>query len=170
MESYPPLSKWATAQRPLLDPEVAAKTDWVVKKRSLMPVTDNRHDMQTNFPAAVKGIVQDHPENRPALEYLLSYVLGYKDITNFMAYIEPYKGQSMPKLYQEVICVYFASMGSQKDLDEYKIDPSIWKRFMDYSRNMTMMGQETAYKMYGDTYYYYLQYGNMPAPPETQNQ
>jgi hypothetical protein len=61
-------------------------------------------------------------------------------------------------------------MVSQKDLDEYKIDPSIWKRFMDYSRNMTMMGQETAYKMYGDTYYYYLQYGNMPAPPETQNQ
>ena len=170
LESYPPLSKWATAQRPLLDPEVAAKTDWVVKKRSLMPVTDNRHDMQTNFPAAVKGIVQDHPENRPALEYLLSYVLGYKDITNFMAYIEPYKGQPMPKLYQEVICVYFASMGSQKDLDEYKIDPSIWKRFMDYSRNMTMMGQETAYKLYGDTYYYYLQYGNMPAPPETQNQ
>lgn len=168
LESYPRLSAWATAQRPLLNEEVAAATDWVAEKRRLMPHTDNHYDMQANFPSALKAIVEDCPENRVALDYMLAFVLGYKDITNFMEYIEPYKGQELPKLYQEAICVYFAAQLDEQALKAYKINPTIWNRFMTYNRNMQMMTPETAYKMYGDTYYYYLQYGTTPEPPKTQ--
>lgn len=168
LESYPRLSAWATAQRPLLNEEVAAATDWVAEKRRLMPHTDNRYDMQVSFPSALKAIVEDCPENRAALDYMLAFVLGYKDITNFMEYIEPYKGQELPKLYQEAICVYFAAQLDEQALKAYKINPTIWNRFMTYNRNMQMMTPETAYKMYGDTYYYYLQYGTTPEPPKIQ--
>ena len=169
LETYPPYSAWATAQRPLLNEEVAAATDWVAEKRRLMPKTDNHYDMLNSFPASLKAIVEDCPDNRAALEYLLSFVLGYKDIVNFMEYIKPYKGETLPKLYQEAICVYYATQPDQQGLEEYKIDPAIWNRFMNYNRNMQMMNAETAYKMYGDTYYYYLQYGATPEPPTTTN-
>ena len=169
LETYPPYSAWATVQRPLLNEEVAAATDWVAEKRRLMPKTDNHYDMLNSFPASLKAIVEDCPDNRAALEYLLSFVLGYKDIVNFMEYIKPYKGETLPKLYQEAICVYYATQPDQQGLEEYKIDPAIWNRFMNYNRNMQMMNAETAYKMYGDTYYYYLQYGATPEPPTTTN-
>ena len=168
LETYPRYSAWATAQRPLLDKEVAASTDWVIKKRNLMPQTDNRYDMLNSFPSSLIAILNDCPENKSALDYLLAFVLAYKDITNFMGYIEPYKGEQLPKLYQEAICVYYISQPDQQGLEEYKIDPAIWNRFMTYNRNMQMMTPETAYKMYGDTYYYYLQYGATPEPPTMQ--
>ena len=169
LESYPRYKAWATAQRPLLNEEVAAATDWVAEKRRLMPTTDNRYDMQNSFPGAVMAIITDNPDNKPAMDYLLSFVLGYKDIANFMEYIAPYKGETLPKLYQEAICVYYASEPDQAALEAYKIDPAVWNRFMNYNRNMQMMNAETAYKMYGDTYYYYLQYGATPPPPENVN-
>ena len=168
LESYPRYSAWATAQRPLLDKEVAAATDWVIEKRRLMPQTDNMYDMLNSFPASLKAIIDDCPDNRAALDYLLTFVLSYKDITNFISYIEPYKGKNLPKLYQEAICVYYIAQPDQQALAEYKIDPAIWNRFMNYNRNMQMMNPETAYKMYGDTFYYYLQYGATPEPPTTQ--
>lgn len=169
LESYPRLSAWATSMRPLLDEEVAAATDWVAEKRRLMPVTDNLYDMQNSFPKSVEAIIMDCPENKTALEYMLSFVLMYKDINNFMRYIEPYKGQSLPKLYQEAICVYQATKPDEQVLESYNIDPKIWNRFANYDRNIQMMNAETAYKMYGDTYYYYLQYGANPEPPEIKN-
>ncbi len=169
LESYPRYKAWATAQRPLLNEEVAAATDWVAEKRRLMPTTDNRYDMQNSFPGTVMAIITDNPDNKPAMDYLLSFVLGYKDIANFMEYIAPYKGETLPKLYQEAICVYYASEPDQAALEAYKIDPAVWNRFMNYNRNMQMMNAETAYKMYGDTYYYYLQYGATPPPPENVN-
>ena len=168
LETYPRYSAWATAQRPLLNEEVAAATDWVIEKRNLMPQTDNHYDMQNSFPAAVKAIVTDRPQNKAALDYMLTFVLMYKDITNFMEYIAPYKGEVLPKLYQEAICVYFAAQLNEQALEAYKIDPAIWNRFTNYNRNMQMMTPETAYKMYGDTYYYYLQYGTTPEPPKIQ--
>lgn len=169
LESYPRLSAWASSMRPLLNEEVAAATDWVAEKRRLMPVTDNLYDMQNSFPKSVEAIIMDCPENKAALEYLLSFVLMYKDINNFMGYIEPYKGQNLPKLYQEAICVYQATKPDEQILEAYNIDPKIWNRFTNYDRNIQMMNAETAYKMYGDTYYYYLQYGATPEPPETNN-
>ena len=169
LESYPRLSAWASSMRPLLNEEVAAATDWVAEKRRLMPVTDNLYDMQNSFPKSVEAIIMDCPENKAALEYLLSFVLMYKDINNFMGYIEPYKGQNLPKLYQEAICVYQATKPDEQILEAYNIDPKIWNRFANYDRNIQMMNAETAYKMYGDTYYYYLQYGANPEPPETKN-
>jgi hypothetical protein len=169
LESYPRLSAWASSMRPLLNEEVAAATDWVAEKRRLMPVTDNLYDMQNSFPKSVEAIIMDCPENKAALEYLLSFVLMYKDINNFMGYIEPYKGQNLPKLYQEAICVYQATKPDEQILEAYNIDPKIWNRFANYDRNIQMMNAETAYKMYGDTYYYYLQYGATPEPPETNN-
>ncbi len=168
LECCPRYRAWASAQRPLLDEKVAAATDWVVQKRHLMPQTDNHYDMQNSFPSAVRAIVMDRPDNKAALDYLLAFVLGYKDIENFMGYIEPYKGQELPKLYQEAICVYCTTQPDQQMLEEYKIAPAIWNRFMNYNRNMQMMTPETAYKMYGDTYYYYLQYGTTPEPPKMQ--
>lgn len=169
LESYPRYKKWATTQRSLLDEQVAASTDWVAEKRRMMPTTDNRYDMQNSFPKALEAIIQDCPENKPAMEYLLSFVLAYKDVANFMNYIAPYKGQTLPKLYQEAICVYYATEGDEKALEAYKIDPAIWNRFMAYNRSMQMMNAETAYKMYGDTYYYYLQYYTTPEPPKMTN-
>ena len=170
LETYPRHKAWATALRPMLNEDVASKTDWVVEKRNLMPQTDNHYDMQNSFPMAVKALTTDRPENKAALDYMLAFVLMYKDISNFMEYIKPYKGQELSKLYQEVICVYQATQPNPNNqlLEEYKINPAIWNRFMTYNRNMQMLTPESAYKMYGDTYYYYLQYGTTPEPPKFQ--
>lgn len=163
LESYPPYSAWATAQRPLLDPATAASTEWVKQKRALAPTTDNRYDLQLAFPMAVESLLSDHPENRAAAEYLLTFYLSYKDLQNALPILSTMKGQSLPKLYQEVICVMVAAGAiSQAEADEYNISPEIWQRFNNFASNMQMLTPDTARQMYGDTYYYYLQF--MPTP------
>lgn len=166
LESYPRLSRWATEQRALLDPERSATTEWVKQKRELAPTTDNMYDLQKSFPMAVEMLAKDRPENRAALDYLMVFTLSYKDITNFMEYVKLLKGQTLPKLYQEALCVCYATEQlTDQDMADYKVDSNIFKRFNSFSESMQRMTPEVAFRMYGDTYFYYLQYAQTPQMP-----
>lgn len=166
LESYPRLRRWASEQRALLDPERSAATEWVVSKRNLAPTTDNMYDLQKSFPMAVEMLVNDRPENRTALDYLIVFTLSYKDITNFVDYVSHLKGQPLPKLYQEALCVcYAAGLVTDADMADYKVDGNIFKRFSSFSEAMQRMTPEVAFRMYGDTYFYYLQYAQTPQMP-----
>ncbi|MBP3474469.1 MAG: hypothetical protein J6J91_06385 [Alistipes sp.] len=166
LESYPRLRKWATAQRPLLDPDVAAATDWIAQKRALAPTTDNMHDMQKAFPLAVEALIIDRPENKAAFDYLMAFTLAYKDLPNFLSYIRPMKGQPIDKLYQEALCVCLA-VGeiTEQEAVEFGVDEAVQKRFASFSQSMQRLDAESMRKMYGDTYFYYLQYVQTPQMP-----
>jgi hypothetical protein len=166
LENYPRLSKWATAQRPLLNPDVAAQTDWIAQKRSLAPTTDNMHDMQKAFPLAVEALIIDRPKNKAAFDYLMAFTLAYKDLNNFLSYIRPMKGQPIDKLYQEALCVCMA-VGeiTQQEAAEFGVDEAVQKRFASFSQSMQRLDAESMRKMYGDTYFYYLQYVQTPQMP-----
>ena len=166
LESYPRLRKWATAQRPLLDPDVAAATDWIAQKRALAPTTDNMHDMQKAFPLAVEALIIDRPENKAAFDYLMAFTLAYKDLHNFLSYIRPMKGQPIDKLYQEALCVCLA-VGeiTEQEAVEFGVDEAVQKRFASFSQSMQRLDAESMRKMYGDTYFYYLQYVQTPQMP-----
>lgn len=163
LESYPRYRKWATAQRALLDPALAASTDWVREKRNLAPTTDNMYDMQKSFPLALEALVTDRPDNQAAFDYLMCFTLAYKDLSNFLAYITPRKGEPLAKLYQEALCVCMA-VGelTEQDMKDFGVDESVVKRFASFSQSMQRLDAESMRKMYGDTYFYYLQYAQTP--------
>ena len=124
------------------------------------------HDMQKAFPLAVEALIIDRPKNKAAFDYLMAFTLAYKDLNNFLSYIRPMKGQPIDKLYQEALCVCMA-VGeiTQQEAAEFGVDEAVQKRFASFSQSMQRLDAESMRKMYGDTYFYYLQYVQTPQMP-----
>ncbi|MDR1624440.1 MAG: DUF6057 family protein [Tannerellaceae bacterium] len=158
-------SHWAKEQRPLLNPEKAASTDWIAQRRELNPVTDNNYDLTKALPNALAFLIDDHPENKKAFEYGMGYLLIYKDLKAFMHYMNllKEKGEPIPTLYQEAICVYYSAVESNPEaFRSYAIDPKVYERFQSYLSQVQRLSSTLLSRQYGDTYYYYAQFVQSP--------
>ncbi|MDR3142761.1 MAG: DUF6057 family protein [Tannerellaceae bacterium] len=162
-------SRWAREQRPLLNPEKAASTDWIAQRRKLNPITDNNYDLTKALPDALAFLIDDHPENKKAFEYGMGYLLIYKDLAPFMHYMNllKEKGEPVPVPYQEAICVYYSAVESNPEaFRSYAIDPKVYERFQSYLSQAQRLSPTLLSRQYGDTYYYYAQFVQ---PPKRQN-
>lgn len=162
-------SSWAKEQRPLLNPEKAASTDWIVQRRKLNPITDNNYDLTKTLPNALAYLIDDHPENKKAFEYGMGYLLIYKDLGAFMHYMNllKEKGEPIPAFYQEAICIYYSAVESNPEaFRSYAIDPKVYERFQSYLSQAQRLSPTLLLRQYGDTYYYYAQFVQ---PPKRQN-
>jgi hypothetical protein len=154
--------------RHCLSPDTAAKTQWIARKRSLNPVTDNPYDLTKTLPSALAFLIDDHPRNRAAFEYGMGYLLLYKDLGAFMHYMEERRttDENLPVLYQEAICTYFAA--TEKNPDAFRshaVSPEVYRRFQAYLQQARILSPALLRRQYGDTYYYYAQFVQPPAKP-----
>ncbi|MDR1500416.1 MAG: DUF6057 family protein [Tannerellaceae bacterium] len=160
--------------RPLLHPEGSGSQtptptgsvtlmEWVEKRRRLNPVTDNHYDPAKALPQAIAALLNDHPDNAAAFTYGMGYLLMYKGLVDFMAYMEKVKGEKLPVVYQEAICVYYtAVVNNPEAIRAYAVEPAVYNRFLTYMQQVSRISPALLARQYGDTYYYYAQFIQPP--------
>ncbi len=154
----------ANEKRQYLNRETAGKTPWIVQKRAVNVTTDNPFDPAKALPNALAYLLDDHPGNKAAIEYTMAYVLLYKDLGAFMQYMQTAKGfyKTLPVHYQEAICLFYAAVQPDPEaFKTFKIDKAVYDRFIGFC-NAAGNSQELLKKQFGNTYYYYAQFENMP--------
>lgn len=164
LESAPHYSKWAKEQRSLLNEKSSNESKWVAEKRALMPITDNPFDLTVSFPSAIAFLIDDHIDNRAAFDYGMGFLLMYGDMGAFIHYMNLIKGKykSLPKHYQEALCLYYIGMKADKNaLASYNVSQDIMNRFISFTQNVRTSSPAVLKSQFGDTYYYYyLKFSN----------
>ena len=136
--------------------EYAARID---QKRALLPRIDVVHGMdQTQL--ILRVLLNSHPDNRMALDYLLCYDLLTKDLDAFVSDFAPSLTQS--RLYEEAMLIFLAAKGgmipenyqhyhiSQETFDRFNRFVTIYKRDGGSGKNLT--------EEFGSSYWYYFYY------------
>jgi hypothetical protein len=108
---------------------------WLTEKRAQTPKIDTIRQ-SNNYLASLNFLVEQHPNNVVALDYLLCYHLLNKDLKSFKKVYDQY-GRSIdrpvPSLYSESLLIQlFASNADQKEVESYAISPKKIKDFADY--------------------------------------
>lgn len=110
-------------------------------------------------------LVQNNPQNKTALDYLLCYEILNKDLLNFRKDFEtfyPVSHHAVPSLYQQAILICLAQENnpSTRDLARYGIEQQLLASFKDYVRrydtsSSAMQDVQTEYRY---TYWFYYHY------------
>ncbi len=153
--------------RALLDERDAAATGWLADKRRLRSVTDNSYDITRIFPSAMAYLLDEHWDNTAAFQYAMGFLLVNKDFGTFLHYAGVLRdhGQPLPPLYQEALCLIYATMRNNPDeYRSYAIDPSVYERFVRFAQGAKSLPPAAVQQQYGDTYYYYAQFAPSPQP------
>ena len=149
--------EWARERLPgAWSPEYAARID---QKRALLPRIDVIHGMdQTQL--ILRVLLNSHPDNRMALDYLLCYDLLTKDLDAFVSDFAPSLTQS--RLYEEAMLIFLAAKGgmdpenfqhyhiSEETFDRFNRFVTIYKRDGGSGKNLT--------EEFGRSYWYYFYY------------
>lgn len=117
--------------------------------------------------ASLEWLLEGHPTNRAALDYLLCYHLLSKNVPAFKAAYDRWmKGfGSVPcRLYAEGLLVaLIQEEAAQATIDAYNIPPLVMQDFMDYTRQyQAAQGQmKPLQAQYGQGYWFYYHFATM---------
>lgn len=141
------------------DPEILEKSRFRVNKDFLADV--NRHDLE------LVQLLDNHPDNRMAFEYLMASLLLQKDTDTFVSYLNRLKEfgyKEIPVHLEEALLAKKADSDKSIIPEGYDIRPSTRQRFNDYlkssasySGNRDNLAQFMS-KRFGGTYWFYLQF------------
>jgi hypothetical protein len=114
------------------------------------------------------NLLQDHPDNKAALDYYLAYLLLDKKIDSFSTklsfYTEP-KTAMLPIHYQEAVLMYRYAYGGA-GAEGFAIADEVNGRFKDFVRALSLhkhdndKGASSMAAEFGSTYWYYLYFGS----------
>lgn len=137
--------------------EIYAQKMRLVNRRDTITITDNAHFLMMQ-------LLDAHPDNQPALDYILCSTLLLKDIENFKRDYDRYCLGDSPgpdrdvllhrihttKLYQEALCIWLAgSQAPQEEWQRYIHREDVMKQFVEYNR-------ERGNPRFRGTYWYYF--------------
>lgn len=137
--------------------EAYARKMRLVNRRDTITITDNAHFLMMQ-------LLDAHPDNQPALDYILCSTLLLKDIENFKRDYDRYCLGDSPgpdrdallhrihttKLYQEALCIWLAGSDAPQDLwQRYIHREDVMKQFVEYNR-------ERGNPRFRGTYWYYF--------------
>lgn len=111
---------------------------------------------------ALLAVLDSHPDNKMAYEYLLCYDLMVKDLDSFFEDYIP--GSVDSSLYQEAILIYLASQGMispetyQEALEMYSIPDKVFERFCSYTEASIDGSPEQLRSRFGNTYWFWFQF------------
>jgi hypothetical protein len=157
--------KWAKLHiRYLSDPDLMGKDPELSEYRDLR--------VSTNFFSEVNGLnlqdlLEDHPENKMAYEYLLASLLLDRNLDGFASAVQNmryYGYKKMPLHIEEALIFYNFYENRNMVPEGYSFRQENINRFNDYARAYTAYRSDrkvAAYelkKKYGNTYWYYLQF------------
>ncbi len=161
--------RWAHKMEPFLyNDELCNKTPWIANKRAIMPVTNHIKDNPNSFVNSLYFLLDDHPDNQAALNYLLCICLLYKDIDSFynalITYKYHYTGLYLPRLYQEALLIYTDIHKNDKNFKFFPFSHEVIRQSVLFKdKYVQCRGDSRALiKEFGNTYWFYLRYGVLP--------
>ncbi|GHT14175.1 hypothetical protein FACS189426_20130 [Bacteroidia bacterium] len=153
------MKKMLLAPNPEEYPELQEKRSRIHKNDILRSSQDPK--------ASLELLVKNNPDNRPALDYLLSYYLLNKDIPHFFeTYTRYYKDKNafVPKMYAEALLIYFAATHAKPaKITDYKISTNLVNDFNEYTQlyESSQGDLEPVRKQFADTYWLYYHFATL---------
>jgi hypothetical protein len=156
--------KWAKSARNLIDePELIIQHPvWSEMKRLSI-----KNDFFFNIKEIEKALIimlDEHPANRMAFEYLMSYYLLNKDLNSFMNNlyrIDKINYAQMPVLYQEAALFAISLVNNQPDVVEsFPVSSETKTRMRAYADIYTSSrnAKELLKEKYSSTFWYYFHF------------
>lgn len=157
--------RWAhNMEQYLYDDELCSRTPWIAEKKAIMPVTDHIKSNPNSFVNSLYFLLDDHPDNQAALNYLLCTYLLYKDIDSFYKTLSTYRYKSagfyLPKLYQEALMLYDEIHKDDKNKIEFLFSDEVIQQYAKFKEKykQSQGDRKALEKDFGNTYWYYLRY------------
>ncbi len=161
--------QWARRmEKYLYNNELCNRTPWIANKRAQMPLVDHIKANPNQFVHTLYDLLDDHPDNQAALNYLLNIYLLHKDITTFyrvLTYYKYYYADSyLPKLYQEALIIYFDIYRDNKNYKNFRFSKEVIQQSLRFKeRYLQSSGDKGALLPdFGNTYWFYFNFGDLP--------
>ena len=124
-----------------------------INHHDTITVSDNAHFLMMQ-------LLDSHPDNIIALDYILCSNLLLKDIENFKRDYDRYcinTGKPRLKtLYQEALCIWLAGTNApQEEWERYIVNKEVMHRFVEYNN-------QRGHPRFKGTYWYYFDKSNAP--------
>jgi len=156
--------KWAESRQAMNLPSATNK--WLIEKRAQTPKIDTIRQ-SNNYLASLKFLVEQHPNNVIALDYLLCYHLLNKDLKSFKKVYDQYGrmiNRPVPSLYSEALLIQlFVSNVAQNEVESYAISPKKLKDFADYTQifEKTKGDMNALTGRFGKSYWFYYHFATI---------
>ena len=161
--------RWAQDMEQFLyNDDLSNKTPWIASKRAKMPIVDHIKSNPNYFVQSLYYLLDDHPDNQAALEYLLNICLLYKDITSFynalVKYKYQYTGNYLPKLYQEALIIYSDMHKNDVNLRNFQFSGDVIRQSALFKQMYQQnFGDKRALtQSFGNTYWFYYGFAVLP--------
>lgn len=141
------------------DKEINEKRHFEIQKDFISSMYD--------YDIRLPQLLESHPDNRMAFEYLMSSMLLEKNLRVFAANIYRLKElgyNSIPVHYEEALLVYMRYAKMNIIPEGYAIRKATQIHFSEYVNMVSSFGNnrklaaESMYSKYGNTYWYYLEF------------
>jgi len=140
--------------------------NWLAHKRSQVPNSDKLRK-SNDYLSSLQFLVDQHPNNTVAVDYLLCFQLLNKDIRSFRKNYDRYYlklKRPVPKVYAEALLVQLVTDGaSQQEALSYSIDPKTVTRFAEYTRifEQTSGDINALNKQFAKSYWFYYHFATI---------
>jgi hypothetical protein len=165
-------SKWARHYLHYVDnPELISKDKEIADKIHFQVHTDFMSS-RDEYDIRLHQLIENHPDNRMAFEYIMASFLLEKDLNGFAANIHRIKElgyKSIPVHYEEAILAYMSYTDRNIVPEGYSISNATRNLFNDYAKMFYSVGSNSEnaaramYGKFGKTYWYYLKFINNQA-------
>lgn len=163
--------KWANHYQNLLDnPELIVNDKEIMGKRYFNLHTDIFADINSKDIGLLQ-LLEDHPDNKMAFEYYMAETLLNRDIDRFILQTGRLRELGYPRIpvhYEEAMLVYMSHTDKDIVPEGYEISRETVLRLSGYLKLLNTYGNnrvkasQMLYPEYGGTYWYYLNFVNLP--------
>lgn len=156
--------EWAESRLKMIQSPEANK--WLASKRSQVPNADMLRK-SNDYRSSLQFLVEQHPDNVVAVDYLLCYLLLNKEVKSFRENYDRYclkLNRPVPKVYAEALLAQLVADGaSQQEALSYSIDPKTVKRFAEYTRifEQTSGDINALNKQFAKSYWFYYHFATI---------
>jgi hypothetical protein len=159
--------QWAhNMEQYLYNDELCSSTPWIARKRAQIPLTDHINADTDYFISTLYYLLEDHPDNRAALDYFLCSCLLHKDIVSFYNAIMDYGYPeiNLPELYQEALIVYFEQNKEDKNFKNFRFSNKVIQHLMSYEKKFYQSkgNKKALVQDFGSTYWFYYHFADVP--------
>ncbi|MFN8257256.1 MAG: DUF6057 family protein [Bacteroidales bacterium] len=161
---------WANYAARLLYNDKKVENDPILgKKRKNLPKTDYFLNKDKINLILLRSLI-DNQKNQTVYEYLMAYYLVNKNLDGFLRnfiMMKSYHYSKVPLVYQEALVYIYSLLQKVPDeLKDIKIDYQVTENIRNYA-TLYAQGKERAQKLlekdFGNTYWYYLHFTQIPS-------
>ncbi len=138
------------------DNKLSSETEWE-KIRTIKPETEFIFS-GNNKTVILQSLVNDHPDNRIASEYLIAYALLNKDIYTFtrsLSLMEKWYSNRIPVHYQEALLLAWTLDGNAIDNIPFTISGELTQKFNNFIKTYNQNPDRALLNAFSNTYWHY---------------